>query len=546
MNHDRLANQVDNLSIQEDKFSPSREAGPKNVIAGTNVDENGGIRYVGYTFFKAQTAPGYSQTWKEVEKTRMNLRDNDLAVLVRKRSKKIPISDQYQSLTNVKRPHVDRLINDLRRCHPHFQWMCVYVREETRDVKGKAFVREYETTSMDVILVGKLSYRLPSETRAQIRDQRTVTAQRPPTENQPRRPVNGSYNDPRGGPNYPAMPTPPHIPHMPPGLAPFPHQHDLPAGPAPEPAPFCPPPQNAMRKPPHPRQGNWANNVSRSQSAPLSTSNMVHNNGCRPPSPDTRPGDQDRDARRMAGGPGHSNHVTELFHPSAPRKSHIKGREKRDRSPKELFGSEPDLVLDDTSSEEEIMMPDYEDDSEEDFSSRDGKQLETPQPWRGSLHRDNLSSQSRNRYRTHHRKEPTYPKDPLQLGDRGYRRYRDDGVVGILPGDGRHVTRRSNRTYGLSRQLDTQPRIIQQQPSSDDLDMFMNQARGRADNDIRSRMLKDWQEDLEQRKYLFKHKQMLRHEPGRMDAAGFPSRTRSLREPPVYHHGYRPRSLHYS
>ncbi|KAL4802150.1 hypothetical protein BDV18DRAFT_147602 [Aspergillus unguis] len=345
---------------------------------------------------------------------------------------------------------------------------------------------------------------------------------------------------------------PPQMPQMP-SMQPGP-------SPGPNPVPFRSAPQNVAREPPHQEQANWSREASRGQPPQPSQPPrppqhapppppVVHNNMNRPPIHDARVDAQDQAPLKPAIVPDRKNLDKEVRHHGASRTPQVKIKAKRDRSPKQRLGSEPELVPDDSSSGDEILTPDYDDDSDAEFSSR-GTKLKTPQPWRGSLYHHDSSIRSRNRYRTHHRKEPRYPKDPLQLGDHGYKRHRDDGVIDIYPGDGRYA-RHSSRSHGISRQLDIQPRIVQQQPSSDDLifmnhpEVLMNQARGRAHNDIRSRMLRDWQQDLEQREYAFEYKQMLRSDPGRMDDSGYPSRSRSLREPFAYHQGYLPRALHY-
>ncbi|KAL6237253.1 hypothetical protein BDW75DRAFT_89482 [Aspergillus navahoensis] len=539
VNFDHLANQMSQVHIQQDRFSPSNESRLRDLIAKADIDERAGAYYVGYTFFKAQAAPGYQPSWKKVEKTRMNLRQNDLADLVRKGSKKRSVADQYQSLSNVKRPHVDRLVENLRQTNPHLQWICVYVKEDTRDVKGKNFLRgDYETTSMHVILMGKSMSRPNSEGPAQLRDQRPVQAQRPLPEALHRPFVgHGPYANPRGMSGYPQTPMPPQTHSMQLDPAQF-HQQG--------PAPFHPPPQNVMTEPPYLEQSNWTQNVPRSQPAPVA---VVHNKHSAP-APAIKPDPPDYGAPRVVVEQDRKSHNKETPHQNIPRDRdpRAKVKVKRDKSPKQRPESEPDLVYDSASSDD-IPTPDQDNNiSDDEFSIRETKALKTPEPWRGSLYRGHSSSQPRHKNRTHSRKDPSYRRESQRASDHEYRRYRNEGVIDIVPADSRHTTRHANRNHGGSRQWAAQPRIVHQQPSDNEMELLMSQIRGRAQNDIRSRMLEDWEADLADREHLFEYqKQMFKDtlRTERMDDVGLPNRSRSLRELPAYTRGYLPKALHY-
>ncbi|KAL4998685.1 hypothetical protein BDV10DRAFT_69831 [Aspergillus recurvatus] len=542
VNFDHLANQMNQVHIQQDRFSPSNEPRFRDFIANADIDEHAGTYYVGYTFFKAPAAPGYQPSWKKVEKTKMNLRQNDLADLVRKGSKKRSVADQYQSLSNVKRPHVDRLVENLRQTNPHFQWICVYVKGDTRDVKGKNFRRgDYETTSMHVILMGKATNRPTSEETAQLRDPRPVQAQRPLPETQHRPFVgHGPYPDPRGMSGYPQTPMPPHMHSMQSGPAQV-HQQG--------PASFRLPPQNVMREPPYPEQANWTQNVPRSQPTPA-LAPVVHNHKHSAPAPAIKPDPPDHGAPRVAVKPDRKSHKKENPHQNTPRDPNLqaKVKVKREQSPKKQPEPEPDLVYDSASSDD-ILTPDQDYDiSDEEFSSRETKTLKTPEPWRGSLYRGHSSSQPRHRYRIHYRKDPSYRRESQRAGGHGYKRYQNEGVIDIVPADSRHTTRHANRNHGGNRQWAAQPRIVHQQPSSDEMELLMSQIRGRAKNDIRSRMLEDWEADLADREHLFEYQKQIFKDTLRteqMDGVGLLNRSRSLREHPAYSRGYMPRALHY-
>ncbi|KAL4795862.1 hypothetical protein BDV19DRAFT_388883 [Aspergillus venezuelensis] len=524
VNSNHLANQLNQLHIQRDRFSPSNESVSRDLVDDIDVDEHTGTCYVGYTLYKAPAGAGSQQTWKKADKTRMSLGQDDLADLVRRMSRRTSIVDQYQSLTNSKKHHVDRLIEDLRQSKPQFQWSCVYVKEEQRDVRSKTIRRGYETTSMAVIFMGKSSNRStnrsPSERPIQHRDQRPFHTERPSPENF-QRPVinNGPYADPRSGPGFPQMPSQPPMPStqppMPSAQPPMPcAQPPMPSmqpGPAqfqqPNNPPFRPPPQHAMdgpphpgpphTGPPHPEQNNWPQNGPRAQ--PPHHPPVVHNNINHPPVPDNRHAAQDPRGRGVTGNPVPPIHKREVPHSTTPKNPQVKVKGKRDNSPKQRHGSEPDLVYDSTSSGEEILTPDYDDeDSEVEFSSHELHSSKNPRTHRGSLYRGH-SSKPRKVYRTHYRKEPR------RVEDRGHRSYIDDSAVEIIPSAPSHAARQLSRHHSSSRHWAAQPRIIHQQPSYDDLDLL---TRGRTPEDIRSRML-NWQADLVQRENLLDYKQML-------------------------------------
>ncbi|KAL4939718.1 hypothetical protein BDV06DRAFT_198327 [Aspergillus oleicola] len=543
VNPSHLANQMNQLHIQRDISSSSNESRSRDLIDDIDVDEYTGTCYVGYTLYKAQAGAGSQQTWKNADKTRMSLGQDDLADLVKRMSRRTSIADQYQSLTTSKKNHVDRLIEDLRQSKPQFQWSCVYVKEEQRDVKSKTIRRGFETTSMAVIFMGRSSNRSmnrsPSERPIQHRDQRPFYTERPSPENF-QRPVvnNGPYTDPRNGPGFLQMSVPPPMLNMQPGPAQF-HQ--------PSPPPFRTPPQHAMGGPPqpgpmqpgpmqpgpmHPEQGNWAQNAPRNQQphpAPV-----VHNHISHSPVPNHRHDAQDHRGGGVTGNPGPAVHKKEVPHPISSKNPQVKVKGKRD-NPKQRHGSEPDLVYDSISSGDEVLTPDYDDeDSGEEFSGREAHSTKTPRAYRGSLYRGH-SSKPRKVYRTHYRKEPR------RVEERGYRRYIDDGPVEIIPSASTHAARQLSRNHDSSRHWAAQPRIIHQQPSYDDMDLLMSQARGRARNDIRSQMLNNWQAELAEREHLFEYKQQMLNDSFHNDRVGdieLINRSRSMREPLL---PYRPR-----
>lgn len=572
VNHDQLANQINQLHIQQERFSPGNgRRSSRDSIVSTDIDEDAATWYVGYTFFKAQPAPGYPYSWRKIDKAKINLGQGDLADLIRKRARKISTADQYQSLTPVKRPHVDRVIEDLQQNNPQFQWSCAYVREETRDVKGKSFRRDYETTSMSIILVGKRANRSLSGGSPDFRDRRPSQVQHPSSENQ-HRPIVGSgpFADPRSVPNISPTPMPSQIPGIQSGFTQS-HQQG--------PSAFHLPPQNPMAAqnavaaqnpmagrtpmpgPQHSDHGNWVQEVPKDSLPhpplphPPNPRPTVHNPMSQPFVANARPDAQDHHARRVKMDSNVQNNRNETAHQNtihrhqadfhADNRMNTKG--KRGKSPKPQFGSEPDLVNDSSSSSgDENLTPEYyDDDSEEEFSSREIKSNKARLPSRGNFHRGARSpSQLYHRYRTHYRKQPR------QIADRGYRRYRDDADVDLFPAEEMHSARSVARAHGGGRQWGVQPRIIHQEPSSDELDvLMMNQYRGQPQNESRSRILDNWQAELAQRENFIEYQeQRLKNtfRNDRMDDMSYMHPSRSLRDPiPGYPRGYPLRTLNY-
>ena len=113
-----------------------------------------GPLYEGYTFFKADAAPGQKSTWARPERTQLSLSQTALFKMAQKHAKKIPMSEQYQSLSKVKRTGVDRLIEQRKWDDPRFEWQCVYVKGNEKPFKGKNSRRgDFETVSMDVVIM---------------------------------------------------------------------------------------------------------------------------------------------------------------------------------------------------------------------------------------------------------------------------------------------------------------------------------------------------------------------------------------------------------
>ncbi|CEL03501.1 hypothetical protein ASPCAL04655 [Aspergillus calidoustus] len=586
-NPDRLADRLSQLHIHQDRL---HEARPRGFDASAEVDEDTDLVYVGYTFFKAPPAPGHNANWTKVEKSRMNLGQNGLSALVKKKAKRKSVVDQYQGLRLIRRTHVDDLISELRENNPQYHWTCVYVKEEERNVRGKGYSRNsYETSSMDIILQGKALS--PSGFRARpvdsrdafqyrdIRDQRPLhTPQHSGDESRPfsraayPEPWRGSIPPHAHGPHQasvhfqqqgPSHQAPTHAQAQPqPQPQPYGHgahqasvhfqqqgppQAQQPPHVQPQPHVQVPPhaqspPQHRAGEPKYPQQVNWAQNgpagyTSHPHPHPQQQQQqqpIVHNHPNTGPAHSPRPGVQDQSPRGAARGGDSPNHQQEIPHHRVSSKQQAKGGKKRDKSPKHVVGSEPELVYDTTSSDDDnILTPGFDgEDWETEFSERDT--ASKPAPWRGSLYRGVAPSQRRHTHRQHYR------KDPQRAGDhRAGRYYRDDSAVDIIPASSSRSSRRLGRTHsgyrGTARQHESQPKIMQE-ISAEDLDILMGQLRGHAHHAARGRMLNQWESELAEREEMLKYHQQM---AARYEDNNYLGRSRSLRQPlTAYPHGY--------
>ncbi|KAL3441605.1 hypothetical protein BJX65DRAFT_245521 [Aspergillus insuetus] len=583
-NADRLADRLGQLHIHQDRL---HEARPRSFDASAEVDEDTDLFYVGYTFFKAPAAPGHNATWSKVEKSRMNLSQNDLSALVQKKAKRKPVAHQYQGLKLIRRTHVDDLIDELREGNPQYHWTCVYVKEEQRSVREKGYPRNfYETSSMDIILQGKSLN--PSGLRARpvgsrdafqhrdSRDQRSPhTPQHSGDESQPF--SRAGYPEQGRGPTPPRahgthqasvhfhQQGPPHHqspPHVQPQQQPYAHGmqqtsvHFQQQGPPqaqllphaqPQPHAQVPPhaqsaPQHRAGEPNYPQQVNWAQNGPAGHTSLPNTHPhpqqqqrpIVHNHPNTGPAHSPRPEVQDQRPRGAARGADPPSHRQKTPHRKFSHKQQAKAGMKRDKSPKHAVGSEPDLVYDTTSSDDDnLLTPDIDgEDWETEFSERDT--ASKPTPWRGSLYGGNAPSQRRHSHRQHYR------KDPQRAGDhRAGHYYRDSSAVDIIPASSSRSSRRLGRTHsgyrGTARQYESQPKITQE-ISAEDLEIIMGQLRGHAHHAARGRMLNQWESELAEREEMLKYQQQM---AARYEDNNYLGRSRSLRQPlTAYPHGY--------
>ncbi|KAL4887303.1 hypothetical protein BJY04DRAFT_175581 [Aspergillus karnatakaensis] len=538
---DHLAQYVNQLHLQQDKRSPANDARQRELA---DANEHGET-YLGYTFYKAIPPSGHPATWKTTDRTKMNLSQDDLLGLVRRRARKLTSTGQYQSLSRVKRPHVDQLVEDLRQTKPQFHWTCAYVKEEQRNVKGKGYsLGDYETTSMDVILVGKAKRPPSSEAPVEAREQPPSYAQHTAPEiHQKPFAGHGPHTGAWSGSAYEQVPIPSQAPPMSTQGPPMATHGPSPVqqGPAQlwqHTHPPHPPQQAAMNETQYPEQSYWQQNMPTSQPQPAVTfapDQMSH-------PPVSRPNHETHvhGGRKVTMAPepmatGPHRHRTEKIRQSPAHTHQPQSERTRAKSPKQRPGSTPDLVYDSNSSRDDVNMPPepHDEDSDAEFSSREAK---LPR-YRGSLY---PSAKPSRRYRTHYR------KDPDMIDDRALQRFRGESGAIIVPADSRHIARRANRYYGGNRQWMAQQGVVHH-ADSDDTDLLAEQLRGQAQNNIRSRMLKHWQADLEEREQLVEYHTQLIKESMRNDRINdidLMKGPRPLREPlSGYHRGYLPRAL---
>ncbi|KAL2815169.1 hypothetical protein BJX63DRAFT_430987 [Aspergillus granulosus] len=567
-NPDHLVDRLGRLHIQQDRL---HEARSRSFNASAEVDEDTDPLYVGYTFVKARAAPGQHATWLRADRTKMNLSQNDLSALVQKNTKRKPAADQYHNIRKIRRTHVDELMEELREELPQYQWTCVYVKEQERYIRGKGYPRHaVETSSMDIILQGKALN--PSEFRVspvdgrdtfQFRDHRDQRPVRTPqhSSDEPRPFSRAGYAEQWREPGIQQAPTPLHIhgaqhasvpfhqqgpphPQLPPHIQPQQQPHGAQQASAQfhQQGPLYPQPQSHAQLPPHaqslPQQVNWAQNGPAGHAHHPQPQPVEHNHINSAPAYDPRAEVHDHRPRTAMRESESRNHRQQIPNLKSPHKNQVKAGKKRDKSPKHVTESEPDLVYDTTSSDDDnIPTPNYDGEGlEAEFSERDVKSSKTA-PWRGSLYRGHPSSQPRRSYRQHYRKDPQRVDDP-RVG-----RYRDDSLVDIIPASSSRSPRRLGRMPSAYRgtvgQYERQPNIIQHpQLSAEDIELMMRQLRGRAHNDVRSRMLDEWELELVDREEMLKcHQQMT----ACYDDNNYMGRSRSLRQPLTaypYSHNY--------
>ncbi|KKK19902.1 hypothetical protein AOCH_000216 [Aspergillus ochraceoroseus] len=506
-----LVDQMGRLNVSRSMNFPDNNQRTRDITP--DAYKHTGVCYLGYTFFKAQPNPGHKATWAKAEKTRMNLSQSDLINLVQRKAKRISVAGQYQDLTISKQSHVDRLIEDLRRNKPEFQWMCVYVKEVTRDVKGKKFRRGgYETTSMDIILMGKpLAPSYPERGLAdadasfQVKDRiPPVGPEHPISEQEPRMVAGGIQPDEQcNGQNFHPQQMPPHI-----------HPSQQPASQFHQQGPPLPPPrQHPVGGPPCLNQGPWTQGTPAGAHVPQHTPVVHGQMGPRPHNDNIKHATpQPGSYHVQPGGAGH----------------------RRGKSPMQAFVSEPEPVGGSTSSGEDyIFSLDPEcGNSEVDLSGEDVEASEKQAPFRGSLfrgHSAEKSKRSRDVYRTHSRKHA------LRSSSRKLNRYREEGSIELIPSEDRHAVQHCRRAHGGgSRELGRQPPPPpppQPPISLDDLDLvYVNHLHGgRAKNDIRDRYLKNWEANLTERERLVEINTRMLND--RIHDVGILGRYRSLWEP---------------
>lgn len=142
--------QVNANDLQEKQMQPPTTTTTQSELS-SSADL---ILYEGYTFFKADPVPGQQASWNRVERTQMHLSQSEFYKMVQKRAGKISAAQQYQTMAEIRRAHVDQLIHEQRRSDPQIEWSCVYAKECDRPSKPRnAHPRDYETVSMDIVLL---------------------------------------------------------------------------------------------------------------------------------------------------------------------------------------------------------------------------------------------------------------------------------------------------------------------------------------------------------------------------------------------------------
>ncbi|KAL7652677.1 hypothetical protein ACMYSQ_009941 [Aspergillus niger] len=529
MNSEYLVHQMHRLNVQPEKPQAVNNAKPKETTVVEEIDARAPFYYLGYTFFKADAVPGHKSTWNHVERTKMNLSQSDLMKLVHKRTKKIPIAEQYQSLSKVKRAHVDQLISELRKSDPHFEWTCVYVKEDEKPFKGKNSRRgDYETLSVNVVIMRKATDLVFP--KIPVDDHVDVEALPKPQDRVPTTHVHNNPSDsgPKGmprsmqpseplvGPTIHQGPMPPALNHNQQPLPTRFHQSPPHQSPSHQPPPQLP--QGYPGPRPHMAQGPWPwvhgmpagmQPHHAQPGMPVSTMPATAMPNSAMPAP-VMPGAamsgqatvphmvaQPNGLRgvHMAAG---MLHQRQGFDPRA----HFPGQQETHPSdkapapttppappetkPENVRPSTPaadpelELGLESSSVGDDESVFDFDDDSSITDSSDEEPELEDkPQPWRGSLYRRHSAPRAKHAYRTHYRKQPQKNGSDSKASRSGY----PNGCIDVVPADSKHIDPRnegavsagggggSGPSQEVSRPARDRPKIIHAPVSTDELDL---------------------------------------------------------------------------
>ncbi|RAK95239.1 uncharacterized protein BO80DRAFT_369289 [Aspergillus ibericus CBS 121593] len=585
MNPEYLVHQMGRLNVQPERLLAATHQRPKEATTLEEIDARAPFYYLGYTFFKADAQPGHKSTWSQVGRTKMTLNQTELFKLVHKRTKKTPIAEQYQSLSKVKRVHVDKLISELRKSDPHFEWTCVYVKEEEKPVKGKNSRRgDYETLSMDVIIMRKatdlvfpkisVDDHVDVETFSKPKDRVPTHIHNHPSDpgSKPM-PRNMQPSEPLVGPTIHQGPMPPTInnvqqpppvrfhpppiqppqgypgsrPHM--AQGPWPWMHGMPAGMHPHHLPSGMPAttmhSSAVPMSAIPRPAMASSAIPRpAMSGPAMSGNAPHMetkiNGVRgfPIAPGVQ---HQRHVFDPRPNPPHQPETHPVGRPNASAAVEDKPETVRPVTP----AAEPEVELGVESSSvgDDESVFDFDDESSVTDSSDDELELhDKPQPWRGSLYRRHSTPRTKP-YRTHYRKQPQRNGSDNKSGRSGY----PTGCIDVVPADSKHVDPRTDSGPGpdVSRPARDRPKIIHAPVSADDLDLELLDERnerfrwGRARNDIRTQLLDDREAQLELREQMVEIQARMLEQKERLNEARYLGRRLSLREPGPF---YAPRS----
>lgn len=496
--------------------------------------------YFGYTFFKAEAAPGQKSTWNQVQKTRMNLSQTDLFQLVQKRTRKSTAVEQYQALSKLKRNHVDQLINEHRRSDPRFEWTCAYIKEIFKPVKGKGARRgDFETLSMDVVIVRRPVTAEPGDgqTHSQPREEHPVDSNHFMAEDA-RRPriveINGQWSEPAI--SHAQMPANTNQAQ----------QHSQHA----YQQPHFPPQGHADARQQHHQQTQW----------PLHQQPEIHHHGVTEPGNNPQFQPQNPGIRIIPVAPdGHpqsldhglsSNQINQHADRLSMRPEiHSQTKENKTFTPWSSslhVGPEADWPPGSSSlGDDDSELFDFEVESSATEGSEDiiDEALKRSKSWRGSLHHRQNSASRQNRpevvYRTHSRKKPTKPASDSKLNRSKY----PVGYVEVIPANSKQSSKRTVKPQlketAAQQQPRSRPKIVQAPANSADLDLLHlsdKLLKGRERNDIRTRILDDREARVERREKLVEHQARILDE--KLEEARFLDRHLLLREPGLFQRRY--------
>lgn len=119
-----------------------------------SLDEQDHFAYEGWTFYPSgSSSAGQKFSWSSATHSQMRVTQAELSKTVEKRNKKTPFGQEYNTLSNNKKRHIQRLLDD-RKSQTGFDWDVVYVYQKKKYLgRPMLGVSKVMILSLDIIIV---------------------------------------------------------------------------------------------------------------------------------------------------------------------------------------------------------------------------------------------------------------------------------------------------------------------------------------------------------------------------------------------------------